>query len=63
MVEPHKDEGNGDHCDQSDCIMYAYNNMQSLFDRTQTDLAAGRDIALFDAKCTADVQAAIHGAP
>ena len=63
MVEPHKDEGNGDHCDQSDCIMYAYSNMQSLFDRTQTDLAAGRDIALFDAKCTADVQAAIHAAP
>ena len=62
MVEPHKDEGNGDHCDRSDCIMYAFNNMQSLFERARADLEAGREIALFDANCTADVQAAIRGA-
>ena len=63
MVEPHKDEGNGDHCDQPDCIMYAYNNMQSLFERAQADLDAGRQIALFDTKCRDDVRSAIQGAP
>ena len=63
MVEPHKDEGNGDHCDQSDCIMYAYNNTTALFDRTIADVQAGRDVALFGPKCTADIQAANQTAP
>ena len=57
MVEPHKDEGNGDHCDQSDCIMYAYSNMNSVFNRARVDIEAGRDIALFGPHCFADISA------
>ena len=59
MVEDHKAEGTGDHCDQSDCIMYAYNNTEELFGRVLADVQAGKEIAPFGEQCQADVASAI----
>ncbi len=52
MVDPHRDSGNGHHCDNSDCLMY--------YAMETSDIASkivGSDMPELDANCQEDLEA------
>lgn len=53
MQEPHKDEQNGNHCDNEECIMYYATETTDLIGNTFGD----EEIPPLDANCIADLQA------